>query len=141
MDKVKEKNEVMEEDPLDEIFVEKNQPADKKIIVDILKPYALIDNEGSINFEENYHNLSFWKKIIVYLVCRKAMVFREILENEEVGPTEISEKAEISLDSAKNISREKGLKGLVKKGIKGYYIPNYKLREAKNKLNEKEQNN
>jgi hypothetical protein len=127
-------------DELDEIFVDKNEPAEKKILVEMIKPFATIDNEGSLNFSEKYHDLSFWKKIIVYLTCKKAMKLRGICEKEGAGPKEISEGAQISLDSAKNISREKKLASLVRKDSEGYFIPNYKLRDAKKELieNEKE---
>ena len=124
----------MVQDELDEIFVGKNELANKRVMVKIIKPYASIDGEGIISFEEEYYGLSFWKKILIYLVCKKAMKIRGISETEEAGPKEISEKAEISLDSAKNISRERKLRGILKKNKKGYYILNYKLRKVKELL-------
>jgi len=120
-----------EKDELDEIFVDKNEPVNKKEIVEILKPYVTIDNEGVINFKEEYEALEENKKALVYLVCKKAIILRGIESvTESAGPKEISEGAHINESSAKSaISRD--FKRILKKEAKGYIIPNYHLKKIK----------
>jgi len=119
------------DDELDEIFVNKNEPADKKLIVEILKPFVTIDKDGVLEFKDAYEPLNPRKKILIYLVCKKAMFLRGLLKNEQVGPKEIGEGAQISENSAKDISRDKILVKVVKKEKQGYFIPNYALRKVK----------
>jgi len=120
-----------QKDELDEIFVGKNEPADKKLIAGILKPYVTIDEEGIINFEESYEKLKENQKALIYSVCKKAMVLRGIKDIEESsGSIEISKNAQISENNAKN-ALFRDYKKLFKKEGKGYVIPNYNLRKVK----------
>jgi len=121
-------------DELDEIFVDKNEPADKKLIVDILKPYVTIDNEGVINFTEEYEKLTENKKALIYFICKKAIILRGVEGiTESVGQTELSKCAQISGSSARHaIFRD--YKKILKKEGKGYIIPNHKLRKVKELL-------
>jgi phosphoenolpyruvate carboxylase len=118
-------------DELDEIFVDKNVLVDKKLVVEILKPFVTIDNEGILDFTEEYEKLNENKRALVYFVAKKAMVIREIPEIiESVGPTELSKKAHISESSAKHaIFRD--YKKILKKEKSGYIIPNHKLKQIK----------
>jgi len=121
-------------DELDEIFVDKNEPVDKKLIVEILRPYVSIDEEGIIDFKEDYDNLNENQKALIYFVCKKAMILRGIEGiKEPAGPTEVSKNAQISESSAKHaIFRD--YKKLLKKEKGGYIIPNYKLKIVKELL-------
>lgn len=123
-----------QKDELDEIFVDKNEPADKKLIVEILKPYVTIDKEGIISFSDNYEKLKDNQKALVYFVCKKAMIIRKIEGiTEPAGPSEISKKVHISEGSAKQaISRD--YKKILKKEGKGHIIPNYNLKRVKEML-------
>lgn len=118
-------------DELDEIFVNKNVPVDKKLIVEILKPFVTIDNEGILDFTEEYEKLNENKRALVYFVAKKAMVLREIPAIiEPIGPTELSRNAHISESSAKHaIFRD--FKKILKKEKNGYTIPNHKLKQIK----------
>jgi len=118
-------------DELDEIFVDKNIPIDKKLIVEILKPFVTIDNEGILEFNEDYEKLTENKRALVYFVAKKAMILREIPGiAEATGPTELSRKAHISENSAKHaIFRD--YKKILKKEGEGYTIPNHKLKKIK----------
>jgi hypothetical protein len=85
----------------------------------------------------DFDTLPSWKKMLVFLVCRKAMLLREVVSDERIGPKEISKSIGINEASARDISRNKFTKKLVK-GEKGkYYIPNFKLKSVKEVLNDK----
>jgi len=125
-------------DVLNEIFVDKNEPTDKKMLVEILKPFVTIDSEGTISFSEKYDNLDEMKKALVYLTCRKAIVLRNI-ENvtEPAGPAEVSQKAMINSSSAKNALCTR-YKNILKKEKDGYIIPSYNLKKVKELIFKKE---
>lgn len=127
------------EDELDEIFVDENQPADKKIVVEILKGLVTIDSKGIIEFSDEGEKLKYNRKVLIYLVCKKALVLKGIIKPEEEfsGPKEISEKMSLGLSSAKratNVTFKKLLKS--KKGK--YIIPNYNLKKIKKVIFEAE---
>lgn len=126
-------NELEEqEDILNEIFVDKNEPADKRIVVSILKDILTIDEEGIISYLENYDKLTNMKKALIYLCAKKAMVLRGLIEpdQESAGPAEVSNKAIVSESNAKNALCTHYKKVLVKVSG-GYIIPNYNLKKVK----------
>ena len=123
-----------EKDELDEIFVDKNEPADKKILVKILKPFVTIDSEGVISFSADYNKLNGSKKVLVYLLCKKAMCLKGVKDVVEPSKeSEVIEKAMVSKSTAKNAIYTLH-KNLVKKDGDGYIIPNYNLLKTKNLL-------
>ena len=121
-----------EKDVLDEIFVDKNVPMNRQLLVDVLRPFVTIDNEGVINFTEDYEALADNLKALIYLASKKAKVAKEILEKDEesAGPKEISDEAGISLGSAKMAVSQK-FKKILTKVAGGYIIPNYNLKKVK----------
>jgi hypothetical protein len=120
-----------EKDVLDEIFVDKNVPMDKKILVEILKPFVTIDNEGIINYNEEYDKLKDSLKALIYLCSKKAKTEKGILEKdqESAGPKEISDNTGISIGSAKMVVIRD--KKILTRVSGGYIIPNYNLRKVK----------
>ncbi|MCK4647369.1 hypothetical protein KAT24_00370 [Candidatus Pacearchaeota archaeon] len=132
--------EIKEVDELDEIFVNKNIPINKKLLVEILKSFVTIDEEGMIDFKEDYEKLSYWKKILIYLLCKKALTSRKIIDKEYANPKEISENAMIGESAAKKISNNETIKRLTKKTKEGYFIQNYNLKKIKDIILGKEEN-
>lgn len=124
----------MSEDPLNEIFVDKNEPVDKRLLADILKKFVTIDREGILNYLEDYESLEGHKKVLVYFCCKKAMVLGKIEGIQEpASQSEISNGAHVTLDVARNTIHKKYKKLLNKEG-KGYIIPGYNLKKIKDIL-------
>jgi len=124
-----------EKDELDEFIVDENEPADKKILARIITPYVKsIGKNKVIDYSEEFDKAQAWKKILIYLCCKKIMHVKGIVETEEAGPTEVATQTHISLDSAKNISRDDNLKKVVIGSKGNYYIPNYRLKKVKELL-------
>lgn len=122
-------------DELDAFIVEENEPADKKLLASVIAPYVTSMGKNQIvDYTEEYEHLDTWKKILVYLCCRKVMHIKGILTEEGTGPKEISERANIGLDSAKDISRNSNLKGIVTNFKGKYLVPNYRLKRLKGLL-------
>ena len=125
------------EDVLDEIFVDRNEPVNKKILVEILKRFVTIDQEGILNFSDKYDALIGHKKVLVYFCAKKAMVLKAIEGIKEFSSqSEVSEKAHVTLDVARNAIHKK-YKKLLKKEGEGYIVPNYNLKKVKEILEEK----
>jgi len=115
------------DDPLDEIFVDENEPADKKILVEILKPFATIDSKGIIAYTDLYYNLKESKKALIYILCRKAMILKNIPGIVEKGNVkDVASGAGINESNAKN-ALFTFYKGIVQGGM----IPNHQLRKVK----------
>jgi len=120
-----------ETDVLNEIFVDKNEPVNRGLLVEIIKGYATIDNEGIINYSDQYDSLVGHKKILLYLCCKKAMVLKGIKDiKEPASQSEASENAHVTLDVARN-AFHKIYKKLLKKEGNGYIVPNYHLSKIK----------
>ena len=118
----------MSEDPLDDIFVDKNEPADKKIIAEILSGLVTIDSDGLIQLSDEGHKLNEGKKVLLCLVCRKAMFLKGIIlgDKEFIGPKEISEQIGVSEASSKKATSNtynKFLKNLKGKNIMCHCTP------------------
>jgi hypothetical protein len=131
---------MMGPDELDEIFVDKNEPADKRLVVDILKGLATIDNDGVIQLTDKGDQLSDNRKVLICLVCKKALILKGLLKSEDefMGPKEISERMNIGLSSAKKATNET-FKKLLRSQNGKYIVPNYNLKKIKIILGEVEE--
>ena len=90
-------------DPLNEIFVEKNEPADRKLLAEILKPFATIDSTGIISYTKEFDRVKESKKILIYLLCKKAIILKGIQGIlEEANLAEVMEKVMVSESNSKN---------------------------------------
>ena len=124
------------EDPLDEIFVNENEPANKKMLAEILKPFVTIDSKGVVAFTEDYNKLKESKKVLVYMLCKKAMVLKNLPDiSEKTSIKDIVDNAMVNESNAKNT-----LFTYFKNIVKGGIIPNYNLKKVKELIFEKEKN-
>lgn len=130
MDNNEDQTTTNEEDVLDEIFVDKNIPADKKLLVEILKPFVTIDQEGNLSFTENYDKLTNQKKALVYLLSKKARVLKGMNIPESSGPAEVSKCALISSQDAYNALCTT-YKKILLKDSQGYTVPNHNMKKVK----------
>src|SRR3989344_197722 len=120
------------QDELDEIFVDKNEPADKRLVVEILKHYVTIDLIGNISFSENFEKINNQHKALIYLISKKAMILKGIKSITEPSKIpEVSKGAFISKSDVKNALCT-NYKKLVLKEKEGYVIPNHNLKKIKN---------
>jgi len=123
-----------ETDPLDEIFVESNKESSIKLIAEILKPLLTIDPRGNLDFSKKYDELTNMKKALVYLVAKKAMKIKEIVDSEFAVLKEVEEKSLISSSDAKNAFCTHYKKLVENKRGEGYNIPNWKLKKVKEEI-------
>ena len=127
----------MEKDALDELIVNEDQKPDSDLLAGILKNYVRFSQNGEILFAENFTDLQQWKKVLVYLLARKAAVIKKLVQLKEcAAPLEISNKIFIPAGNiSKFLNRE--LKSIVKEQKKCYFVPNYNLLKCKEILEEK----
>lgn len=122
-------------DSLDELIVDESKEPDLDILAKILKGNAELTTEGKLNFSEEFFKYPDWKKIMIYLIGRKAVVIKKLNKEmkESVMPGEIGKHILVSGENVgKRLSRE--LKIVVTKNKDGYFVPNYRLLKCKSML-------
>lgn len=129
----------MEADILDELFVDKDEPVDKALLVETLKPFVRIGTKGDLFFTDEFDRLNSNLKALVYLVSKKAQVLKDILdeESEASGPKEISVNTGIGESSAKKALAIR-FKKILLKVEGGHIVPNYNLRKVRDLVIENE---
>lgn len=129
----------MNKDPLDDIFTSE-QEVDPKLLADILRPFVKINPEMKLVIfkPEDGTTLPIPHKVLLFLIARKALKFKNKIEAEETSPAEIIEETgwkNGSVHPALKTLREKGF--LISKAGK-YFIPNYQLANIKKYFSLKE---
>lgn len=121
----------MTNDPLDDIFTNE-QEVDPKMLAEILRPFVKINVESNaVIFTEEGFSLPVTHKVLLFLVVRKALKFRNKVDLEEVSPAEIISETGLktgSVHPALKFLREKGL--VMSKNGK-YFLANYQLIKIK----------
>jgi len=129
-----------EKDPLDEIFVDANEPAIRLLVADILKPLVTIDPQGNIDFLQGYDKINNQKKALIYLIVKKAMKLKGLIEDELSLKTEVSKKGLISENDANNAFSNTYKKLVINRKGKGYFVPDYNIKKVKALVSKKEKN-
>jgi hypothetical protein len=125
-------------DALDELIVDTKARPDLDLLANILKDNIQLTTDGNLNFSEDFHKYPDWKKVMLYMLGRKAIVIKKLSKEikEESMPAEIGKYILVSGDTVgKRIARE--LKRIVVKNKGGYFIPNYNLLKCKELLEKK----
>lgn len=108
---------------------------DKKLVAEILSPYLSIDKETcDIRPLSSWSELKAYKKILLYLVARKAMIaFGLNLPEENASATEIMVSTGLKQGTVNPTLRqlllEDGVLGQTKE--RKYYIPNFAIEKVK----------
>ena len=123
----------MTTDELDKFFVDENEPINKKELADLIEDFIYtIGRNGVIEFKEDFETMPDWRKTAVFLLCRKIMMIKGVIEDEKIGPKEIADTIHISESSARDVvSRNPSLQKIVSKENSRYFIPNYKIKKLK----------
>lgn len=131
----KKENEM--KDALDEIFTDKKE-VNADLLASILKGFVKINTEtNTIIFPpEIVTKLSLKDRLLLFLVSRKALKFKNKIKVEEVTPAEIINETNLkpgSVHPTLKILKAQGL--VIARGGK-YFVPNYQLPEIKRFLKE-----
>lgn len=81
-----------------------------------------------------YEKLKEKQKVLICLLSRKAMKLRNMVEDEHISPTEISEASGVKIGTVKPTVRDYLKANLLKQDERGYFIPNYALERAKKEV-------
>ena len=121
-------------DPLDKIFTTESE-INPKILAEILGLFVRINSEDqSIFFTSEGTSLPTRNKLLLFLIAKKALKYREKIKVEEISPNEIINEIGIkagTVHPALKSLRDEGL--VLSKGGK-YFVPNYLLDKVKKKL-------
>jgi len=119
----------MEKDELDTLVVDEDMYIDKGILANVLKDYLRITKSAQIIPEALFYELNNEKKVILYLLARKVMKIKGIVEVEGVGPSQISKDIGLPVGSVKTVTYKIG-KTLLKSEGGSYIVPNYNLKRV-----------
>ncbi len=112
-------------DELDEIVISKKQALDKSLLKDILLRYLRITDDCEVIFEKDYFKLTQNAQIVLYLLARKVMKLKQLIDVESASNTEISQKTGIKIGNLSKCLERLG--SFVNKDENGYFVPNYNL--------------
>ena len=132
------RNEEVINDPLDELIVDDMKSLDINLLANILKEHLTLTKNGEVNYRDSFHDYKQWKRMMVYLLARKAISIKKLKDiKEKATYKEISDGALMPVDSIGRTSID-NLRGIVKKDEEGLYIPNYNLIRCKQILDGKQ---
>ena len=120
-------------DELESLLVT-GKEVDKKLVAEMLSPYLRIDKETcDIRPLSSWDDLRAYRKILIYLVARKAMVALGLnLPEENASATEIMLSTGLKQGTVNPTLRrllEDGVVAQTKE--RKYYIPNYAIEKVK----------
>lgn len=118
----------MNSDPLDKLIVDEEGAMDSSLLASLITGSIRLSKDGEIIFDRPFFKQNDWKKIMLYLLARKAIFIKKLKRDfqEDVKPKEISEILNIPKNSVtKFLSRD--LKGITKSEKGAHKIPNYNL--------------
>jgi len=126
----------MSKDPLDKLIVDKEaNEVSLELLASILQSFVRFTKDGELLFEGEFYKLPGWKKIVIYLLSRKVISIKKLIEvfEEGAGSREISETIGVP---QKSVSRELStkLKTLARNENSKYQIPNYNLHKCSEML-------
>lgn len=120
-----------------EDLVVSGKELNKRLVVEVLAPFVRLEQETcKIQPTPNWKKLRGQKKILVYLIARKAMRALDFpLEREEATPTEIiSETGLPSGTVGAALLRLLNKKLVARTSDRKYYVPNIALEQIKDLL-------
>ena len=120
-------------DELESLLVS-GKEVDKKLVAEMLSPYLRIDRETcDIRPLSSWDDLKASKKILLYLLARKAMIALGLnLPEENASPTEINISTGLKQGTVNPTLRRLLDDGVVAQTKeRKYYIPNYAIEKVK----------
>ncbi len=128
-------DKMSDEENFDDLFVEKNELLDKKVVKGILKDYVELTKEGDIFLKEPFHKLSNEKKIFVLLLARKVLSLT-VGKEELTAPKEIQDITGMPRGSCNPKLTELEEKRFLKSENGKYFVPNYAISKIRGIFNE-----
>jgi len=106
----------------------------EKLIAPVIKKFiSIITPSGSIEFNNQFHQLTGARKVVTYSLIKKGLFHRKLgnYKSESVKPNELSNRKDlkISLAVAKKVFNRE-LSKFFDKNKEGYFIPTYKINLA-----------
>jgi len=121
-------------DPFDRLF-SKDDRVDTGLLAELLLPYIRIDpDSGRVRFTEDGHQLTVKKKVVVYLLARKAFAVRNSKASEVASPKEISTGIGAKGGTVRPKIKELLEERLIEESDAGYAVPTHSLQRAKQYL-------
>ncbi|MBI1256040.1 MAG: hypothetical protein GC204_01085 [Chloroflexi bacterium] len=134
------------ESPLSRLFVSNRSPVDEQALADTIASFAVIsEQEGApprIFLTEEGENLTVREKILIVLLCRKAILLykKEAIDKEGLSPKEIEDATNIGGGTIRPALKKLSDEHLIEQDKEGaYFVPNRTFRQVTSILRKKEQ--
>jgi hypothetical protein len=128
-------------DALDDLFVER-QRVDPNVLAAGIAPYARLNGVSrEILPTEEWETLSVRKKILVWLLCKKAMRIKQIITDDEewMSPSELEKETGIAGGSLRPALSKLSSEKLIKvNGNSQYSIPDHTVNRVNTVLRDKD---
>lgn len=119
----------IQQDEFDDLFIDKSEVIDKKLLKDSIVRYVKLTNEGTPILEKEFYSLNNTQKVIVFLLIRKVLKLKEMIVEEEIGPTDIGNSIGLPIGSVKSVFHF--TQDNIFLSIKGKYkLPDYAIKKA-----------
>ncbi|MFH1106606.1 MAG: hypothetical protein V1787_01800 [Candidatus Micrarchaeota archaeon] len=105
--------------PLDALMLDERSVFDPARLAELLQKFARFTDRGEFVPEPSFDELDNQRKVVVFLLAKKAMKMRGVAEDELAGPAEIASACSMANGSAKTALRR--LSGFMVEGRGGKY--------------------
>lgn len=110
---------VQEPTPLDALVVDERALLEPRRLSELLQKFARFTVKGEFVPEPSFDELDNNRKVVVFLLAKKAMRLKGLTEDEMAGPAEVAYECGIPSGSAKTALRR--LNGFMVEGSGGKY--------------------
>lgn len=116
---------------IDDLFVDEEE-LNEALLAEVLEPYVQIgSSSGAFVATRKFDGLQAMEQATVVLLFQKARAERDLVGDEKMTPTEITEVSGINNNTVKGAVRELDGMNLVENESGAYSIPAYNLEAAK----------
>ena len=107
-----------------------NEPIDLELLANILEPYVQLHTEPPHpEYTWDGEHLNNKKKILAYLLARKALLELHLIETDKVSPSTIEADTKIPGGSIRPVLKDLREKKLVREND-GYFVPNNAIKQV-----------
>lgn len=129
-----------DDSPLEDLLVDEEE-LNEELLAETVSRYTKLGSEsGSLIPESTFQDLSAKEKILVALLAQKVKFELELVDNEKIGPSMISELTGVKSGTVYPSVRELDELGLARNEDGKYWIPTVSIGKAKSYLDGEDQN-
>lgn len=120
---------------LDEVFT-RGSELDTQLLAGLIQPYLVIDldDDNRVVFNEAGHEETIENRILLFLLARKALLKKGLIEEEGISPSLIISGTGLKPGTVHPTLKSLKAKGLLVATNGLYLVPNYQMYKLKKRL-------